>query len=156
MTEEKLYFVPLVKRRIIANEKEPTVTIGRNKVLIFSQLARISLIKDFEYMKMFIDQERRTIGFKLLSKAPLSDFKDVKKIFKNKDGRQVSFGQVIKLFGVEGQLFSKLPIKEYEDTFYGKLFIFKIPKKGQIKEKIINNNLENDGKKDTDGTSEIV
>lgn len=127
--KEKFCFIPVSKKKRIDTNSEYTASITRSGVIRLNVSATRELIGDCKFVRVFLDTEKRTIALQF--KDRITPDKNWRTVWKSKGtGGQtlISAANVTKALGIKGQNFPGLPMKEYEDSTYGKVVYFKVPK----------------------------
>ena len=130
--KDKFFFVLLTKKKQIADTGTYSVTITRTGLIYLPPSTVRKYFAGSEYMKMYIDSDRRAIAMMpvLIARPGEINIKKLTISDKTHSG-VVSIGRsIFSAFNIPEKTYSKLPLREYIDTNgYGKLHYFKVPKR---------------------------
>src|SRR3990167_7372504 len=111
--QEKLYFVPVSKRRKLENDSNYTAAISKTGIIRLNVSAVRNFVVNCKFVRIFIDIGNRTIGLQFANKvSPDKNWRGVL-VAKNTGGQAIiSAGNIASALGTKGQSYSKLELKQ--------------------------------------------
>ena len=132
--KEKYNFTPLIKKQRY-HRGDISVSLSKMGVLHFSaEFVRVYIPEEGMFVKILTDDEKRTVALALKKKIDLDknekgQWRTISVSRNNKTGHKnyhCSIRNLTKAYGIR-ETISNITIEEYNDTFEGRVIIFKIP-----------------------------
>lgn len=127
--KEKYNFIPLAKKSHY-QRGNICVSINKTGILRFSREFQRVYMPEKMFIKLLIDEEKRTVGIELKREIDLEPSEKgqwrIASINEKTGNSTCSVRNLTKAFGIR-ETISNLSIEEYTDRIYGSLLTFKIP-----------------------------
>lgn len=133
MTQEKLTFtaVSAARPRKEEDNNKLSITVNSQKIIFFSS-SFVQLYPTQQIIRFFVDDEKNALGWRFLkndytklSKLKSREYRIWKK---NKSGTvSLQLTRVLNRLKLKEKTYKQLPIKEYNDLIFGKIYYVRFP-----------------------------